>query len=88
MSEDGGTEQNNTYVWGTNLVIADIQTRIRRFMRSFTQEGSSDALYTTLIKQASSCVAHSHCMLLYTRTLVDMTDARTKLAVLPQLCRL
>lgn len=54
MSEDGGTEQNNMFVWGTNLNIADIQNRIRRFMRSFTQEGSSEALYTTLIKQVSS----------------------------------
>jgi len=51
MSDDGGTEHNNTFVWGTNLVIADIQNRIRRFMRSFTQQGSSEALYTTLIKQ-------------------------------------
>ena len=55
MSEDGGTEQNNMFVWGTNLNIADIQNRIRRFMRSFTQEGSNEALYTTLIKQVSSC---------------------------------
>ena len=53
MSDDGGTEHNNTFVWGTNLVIADIQNRIRRFMRSFTQQGSSEALYTTLIKQVS-----------------------------------
>ena len=53
MSEDGEAGQNNTFVWGTNLVIADIQNRIRRFMRSFTQQGSSDALYTTLIKQVS-----------------------------------
>jgi len=52
MSDDGGTEHNNTFVWGTNLVIADIQNRIRQFMRSFTQ-GSSEALYTTLIKQVS-----------------------------------
>ncbi|KAL3152229.1 hypothetical protein ABBQ32_001311 [Trebouxia sp. C0010 RCD-2024] len=52
MSEDGGTEHNNTFVWGTNLVIGDIQARIQKFMRSFVQEGSTDALYTTLIKQA------------------------------------
>ena len=53
MSDDGGADQQNMYVWGTNLVIADLQNKIRRFMRSFTQEGSSEALYTTLIKQAS-----------------------------------
>lgn len=53
MSEDGGMEHNNTFVWGTNLVIGDIQARIQKFMRCFVQEGSSDALYTTLIKQVS-----------------------------------
>jgi len=53
MSEGGGTEHNNTFVWGTNPVISDVQNRIRRFMRSFTQKGSSEALYTTLIKQVS-----------------------------------
>lgn len=50
-------EQNNTYVWGTNVSVADIQDRARRFLRSFTQEGSNDALYTTLIKQVMSCFA-------------------------------
>ncbi|KAL0018271.1 hypothetical protein WJX77_002133 [Trebouxia sp. C0004] len=49
MSE--GETEHETFVWGTNLVIADVQNRIRRFMRGFTQEGSSEALYTTLIKQ-------------------------------------
>ena len=61
MSEDGGIEQSNTFVWGTNLVIGDIQARIQKFMRCFVQEGSSDALYTTLIKQVSapsvSCIS-------------------------------
>lgn len=62
MSEDGGTEHNNTFVWGTNLVIGDIQARIQKFMRSFVQEGSTDALYTTLIKQVgmlSACTIHT-----------------------------
>ena len=54
MSEDGGIEHNNTFVWGTNLVIGEIQARIQKFMRCFVQEGSSDALYTTLIKQVGS----------------------------------
>lgn len=62
MSEDGGTEHNNTFVWGTNLVIGDIQARIQKFMRSFVQEGSTDALYTTLIKQVgrlSACTIYT-----------------------------
>lgn len=58
MSEDGGIEQNNTFVWGTNLVIGDIQARIQKFMRSFVQAGSTDALYTTLIKQVGRPSAH------------------------------
>ncbi len=48
MSE--GETEHDTFVWGTNLVIADVQNRLRRFMRSFTQKGSSEALYPTLIK--------------------------------------
>ena len=39
------------FVWGTNLVITDIQNRIRRFMRNYTPPDSSEALYATLIEQ-------------------------------------
>ena len=53
MSEEGGEDQHNMFVWGTNLVISDIQNRIRRFMRNYTPPDSSEALYTTLIQQAS-----------------------------------
>ena len=51
MSE--GETEHDMFVWGTNLVIEDVQNRINRFMRAFTQEGSSEALYSTLIKQVS-----------------------------------
>lgn len=53
MSEEGGEDQDNMFVWGTNLVISDIQNRIRRFMRNYTPPDSSEALYTTLIQQVS-----------------------------------
>ena len=59
MSEDGGMEHNNTFVWGTNLVIDVIQGRIQKFMRCFVQEGSSEALYTTLIKQVGTPTSHT-----------------------------
>ncbi|DBA98060.1 TPA: hypothetical protein ACH3X3_012887 [Trebouxia sp. C0006] len=49
MSE--GETEHGAFVWGTNLVIEDVQHSIRRFMRAFTLEGSSEALYHTLIKQ-------------------------------------
>jgi disulfide bond formation protein DsbB len=51
MSE--GETEHGAFVWGTNLVIEDVQNSIRRFMRAFTLEGSSEALYHTLIKQVS-----------------------------------
>ena len=54
MSES--ESQHEAFVWGTNLMIADVQNRIRRFMRSFTQKGSTEALYTTLIKQVSHVI--------------------------------
>ena len=56
MSE--GETEHGAFVWGTNLVIEDVQHSIRRFMRAFTLEGSSEALYHTLIKQVSHVTNH------------------------------
>ena len=56
MSE--GEAEHGAFVWGTNLVIEDVQNRTRGFMRAFTLEGSSEALYHTLIKQVSRVTNH------------------------------
>ncbi len=56
MSE--GETENGAFVWGTNLVIEDVQNSIRHFMRAFTQKGSSEALYPTLIEQVSHVTNH------------------------------
>lgn len=49
---DTAGDAHNTYIWGTRLVIADMQAKIRRFLREFKREGTSNALYVTLIMQA------------------------------------
>ena len=48
---DTAGDAHNTYIWGTRLVIADMQAKIRRFLRDFKREGTSNALYVTLITQ-------------------------------------
>ena len=48
---DTAGDAHNTYIWGTRLVIADMQAKIRRFLREFKREGTSNALYVTLIMQ-------------------------------------
>ena len=48
---DTAGDAHNTYIWGTRLVIADMQAKIRRFLRNFKREGTSNALYVTLIMQ-------------------------------------
>ena len=48
---DTAGDAHNTYIWGTRLVIADMQAKIRRFLRDFKREGTSNALYVTLIMQ-------------------------------------
>ena len=48
---DTAGDAHNTYIWGTRLVIADMQAKIRRFLRDFKREGTSKALYVTLITQ-------------------------------------
>ena len=70
ISENEDDTANDAFVWGTNVSIARVCKRARRFFTRFTEPGADEPKYMTIIRQARStcrCRTHSGAhILLYT----------------------
>ncbi len=51
VSEEGEGEGDATYIWGTNLSVARIQSRFNVFVREFREEGQAEPKYLRLLQE-------------------------------------
>jgi hypothetical protein len=62
-SSDGADpEASHTFVWGTNINIASISSRLRRFLTQFEEPGTSEPKYMALLRQVGGqgSIFHAH----------------------------
>ena len=52
ISENEEDNANDAYVWGTNVAIARVCKRARRFYTTFTEPGTDEPKYMAIIRQA------------------------------------
>ena len=52
VSENEEENANDAYVWGTNVAIARVCKRARRFYTTFTEPGTDEPKYMAIIRQA------------------------------------
>ena len=52
ISENEEENANDAYVWGTNVAIARVCKRARRFYTTFTEPGADEPKYMAIIRQA------------------------------------
>ena len=60
ISENEDDTANDAFVWGTNVSIARVCKRARRFFTRFTEPGADEPKYMTIIRQARSTCRRTH----------------------------